>query len=132
MLPKDPLDSESDWVCQQTGTDTRGHFYHFCVQYISSCKSDGSNLLLDIKNGKIGEKLSKTVKTYKNLIFFQRIARFWERFARITSKSLMSLFFQSNKSDLSTIAHIKEQREPFAHGRSFLKSDENESLTVAL
>ena len=44
----------------------------------------------------------------------------------------MSLFFQKNKSDLSTIAHIKEQREPFAHGRSFLKSDENESLTVAL
>ena len=49
----------------------------------------------------------------------ERIAHFWERFARIKSESLMSLFF-------------KEKQEQFAHSRSFVNSDTSELHTVAL
>ena len=56
------------------------------------------------------EKLSKTVE------FFERIAFLCERFAGIKSESLTSLFFI----------------EQIAHGRSFVKSDMSETLTVAL
>ena len=48
---------------------------------------------------KKGEKLSKTYEKYE---FFEQIGRFCERFARIASESLTSLFF----------------KEQIAHGRS--------------
>ena len=63
-------------------------------------KSDRSDPLL----GKTVEKQWKTVKNLKKYDFFERIARFWERFARITSESLMTLFLKSNASKSLTVA----------------------------
>ena len=57
---------------------------------------------------------------------------FSERFARITRQSLTLLFFKEIKSNSLTVAQIKERQEQFANGHSCLKSDERQSLTVAL
>ena len=54
----------------------------------------------------------------KNMIFFKQITRFWEQFTQITSESLMSLFFA-------------EWQEGFAHVCSFVKSGKSNLLTVA-
>ena len=75
-------------------------------------KSKGSYSLLGIKR-------EKMYKTYKKYEFFEQIAFFCIWFPQITSHLLASLCW-------------KEQRERFAHGCSFIKSDVSESLTVAL
>ena len=76
------------------------------------CKERQEWFTLGHKKGKNSEKL---LKHMTNVNFFERIARFWEPIAQITSKSLMSLFFT----------------ERFTHDRSFVKSDKSDSLTVA-
>ena len=64
------------------------------------------------------EKQCKTVKKHlKNINFLEQIPLFLEQFARITSESLMSLFF-------------KEGQEQFTHGHSFLKRDKSDLLTI--
>ena len=78
-------------------------------------KSNGIDLLLGIKRG----KAVKNCQKHKNKNFFERIARFWERFAWIMSKSLISLFFL-------------ERREWLSHSRSFVMNGLSELLTVAL
>ena len=59
---------------------------------------------------------SWTYKMGKTVEFFERITFLCERFTWIKSESLTSLFFI----------------EQIAHGRSFVKSDMSETLTVAL
>ena len=41
-------------------------------------------------------------------------------------------FLKSDKNDFSCSLFCKEQRERFAHSRSFVKSYESDSLTIAL
>ena len=43
-----------------------------------------------------------------------------------------SLDFWEQKSESLTLLFFKEQQERFAHGRSFVKSDETDLLTVSL
>ena len=102
------------------------HFFPIALEK----NSDESDPILGIKMGKAVKNLWKHGK--KKLIFFKRITSFWEQFARITSESMMLLFFNKIESDLLTFAFLKERRERLAHSRSFLKSNKSESLTVAI
>ena len=103
------------------------------------CKSEEwrEQFFWEHKKGKSSEKRSKREK--KNMNFSSELLMFWERFARIQSESLMTLFFtewrewfarghsfiKSNNSDSLSVVFFKEQGERFAHGCSFLKSDES-------
>ena len=89
----------------------------------------GRDSLLGIKKGKNCEKLSKT---YKNTFFSGEFLSSWKQFARITSESLVLLFFKEIDSDLLTVASSKERSERLAYSSLFLKSHESELLTVAL
>ena len=53
----------------------------------------------------------------ESLVFFIEKAK--EQFAR-------------EKERIAPVAHFKDRLDRFAHGRSFLKSNKSESLTVAL
>ena len=72
-------------------------------------------LPLGHKKGDSIEKLSKSMN------FFERIAHFWEWFL---------LESQANTRAICSRSLFCQER--FAHGRSFLKRDESELLTVAL
>ena len=66
-------------------------------------KRDGSNLLLGIKRGNIVKNCQKQTK---NIIFFEQIACFWERFAWITNESLTQFcFFFNNHSTLLWLSY---------------------------
>ena len=84
-------------------------------QSLVLAKSDGSDSLHGIKRGKTVRSCQKHTK---NMKFFERIARFWEQCAWITSESLMSLFYK-----MTTAIRLRSL---------ILKSDESYSLTVAL
>ena len=63
-----------------------------------------------------------TVRVGNSIIGFSRvffIEKAKERFAR-------------EKERIAPVAHFKDRLDRFAHGRSFLKSNKSESLTVAL
>ena len=70
---------------------------------------------------KRGKAVKNCQKTYKKYDFFLRIAGF------LVTESFMSLFFTEGREQF---AH--EQTEQIAHGCAFVKSDESNSLTVAL
>ena len=71
----------------------------------------------------------KSVKNMPKIDFFSELLIFLEQFVRIMSKSLTSpQFLKKSRAIRSQLLFCKEQREQFSHSRSFLKSDESESL----
>ena len=86
---------------------------HCSLKKSNRAKSNGSILLLGIKRGKAVKNIQKI------RIYSSEMLVFWEQFAWITSKSLMSL-------------SLKEWRERLSHGRSFVKRDKSKLLTQLL
>ena len=86
---------------------------HCSLKKSNRAKSNGSILLLGTKRGKAVKNIQKI------RIYSSELLVFWEQFAWITSKSLMSL-------------SLKEWRERLSHGRSFVKRDKSKSLTQLL
>ena len=96
-------------------------------------KSNGSNSLKGIKKGKSVKNCQKHNENYEyfpaNRLFFEsERAKVWFSLKKWANPSCHSLL----KSDLLLSLFCKERRERFAWGRSFLKSNESELLTVAL
>ena len=64
--------------------------------------------------------------------FFEWIACFFSVKKQIMSKSLISLFLKSDKSNSLVSLLGKEQQEQFTLGRSLKKRDKSKLLRVAL
>ena len=77
------------------------------------------------------ENSEKLSKKYKNMNFFEHIARFWERFTWITRESQYRSFLQTTRAFCSQSLFWHERPEQFAHSRSLVLGDLSKSLTVA-
>ena len=85
----------------------------------TGAKSDGSDSLLGIQRKKAMKTCQKHGEKYK---FFEWIACFFSVKKQIMSKSLISLFLKSDKSNSLVSLLGKEQQEQFTHGRLYYKS----------
>ena len=89
-------------------------------------KIDGSNLLLGIKR-------LKTVRNIQKYEFFEQIARlFASNPPESQANHYITRWKRTTLVNLSWLLFCKEGCERIAHGRSFVKIDISESLTVTL
>ena len=90
----------------------RANLSRHSLKQSNRAKNDGRDLLL-------GMKREKAMKNCENMVKMRIVLRKIARFFRA-------------KEQITHIALFKEQREQFTHGCSFLKSNESDSLSVAI
>ena len=95
----------------------------------SSKKSNWSNSLLGRKRGKSVKKNCQ--KHMKKMIFFSELLVLESDLLKLWANHSHHSFLQSYKSIFSRSPFCHERPERIAHGRSFVKSDESNCLTVA-
>ena len=86
----------------------------------------GAIRFIGIKRGKLSKTYEKYVFSSESLVFESNSLK------SCTCESLKLLFLKEIENYLLWLLFWKERWQRFAHGRSFLKCDEVDSLTVAL
>ena len=95
----------------------------------SSKKSNWSNSLLGRKRGKSVKKNCQ--KHMKKMIFFSELLVLESICSNYLLITHITLFYRATRAIFSRSLFCHERPERIAHGRSFVKSDESNCLTVA-